>query len=67
MSEAPRRSASSAPLLRTCIICGASKIVRKKVAVERPASRGSIEVTADVCTNCGERYFGLPAMRAMEA
>jgi YgiT-type zinc finger domain-containing protein len=67
MSEAPRRSVLRTPQLRTCIVCGASKIIRKKVTVERPAGRGSVEVTADVCTNCGERYFGLPAMRAMEA
>ncbi len=39
---------------------------RKRVVVERRGGRGAVTVVADVCGACGERYFGLEAMRAMQ-
>lgn len=63
--EVPRRPHPS-PRLRTCIACGARKMVRKKVAIERRNGRGVETVVADVCTVCGERYFDLQAMRTLE-
>lgn len=39
---------------------------RKSVSVSR-RNGGAVVVVADVCGACGERYFDLQAMRAMEA
>jgi len=39
---------------------------RKKVVIERRNGRGSVTVVADVCGECGERYFDLDAMRKIE-
>ena len=54
------------PKLQTCIACGARKMSRKTVLIERRGERGAVKVPAGVCGACGERYFGLDAMRMIE-
>jgi hypothetical protein len=48
-------------------VCGERKMTRKLVTKQRRGGRGPIEVIADVCENCGEKYFDLDAVRAIES
>ncbi|MFN0131587.1 MAG: YgiT-type zinc finger protein [Phycisphaerales bacterium] len=48
-----------------CINCGSRALDRKRVSVRRRSGQ-SIEVVADVCKSCGERYYDLAAMRTLE-
>ena len=57
-SKAPARKPKARPRLDYCIVCGERKMIRKLVAKQRRGGRGPIEVVADVCGNCGEKYFG---------
>lgn len=52
--------------LRTCFMCGARRVERKEVTVRRCSGRTITGVIADVCANCGERYFDMEAMRKIE-
>jgi YgiT-type zinc finger domain-containing protein len=61
-----RRSQTGTGTLRTCISCGSKKVSRRAVNVKLWVGK-TVRVNADVCPVCGERYFDLDAMRALEA
>jgi hypothetical protein len=48
-------------------MCGARKMVRQQIAERIPGRKAPIVVEVDVCENCGERYYDLDAMHALEA
>lgn len=47
-------------------MCGSKRIVRKEVLVADHSPRGS-RVLAEVCLDCGERYYDLPTMNQLFA
>jgi YgiT-type zinc finger domain-containing protein len=53
--------------LRTCIACGLRRVERRVVDVELRSGKIAHDVEADVCANCGERYFDMDAMDKIEA
>lgn len=70
MSLSPRKSPPlkrRAPGLRTCIACGLRRVERCKVDVNLRNEKVVRNVDADVCANCGERYFDAKAMDKIEA
>jgi len=64
-SEAPDRNRKQVRL-RTCFMCGARRVERKEVTVQRRSGRQITGVIADVCGACGEQYFDTEAMRKIE-
>lgn len=54
-----------ATTLRSCVVCGSKQITRKLVKVRR-RGRPDFQVTAEVCANCGERFYDLAALAALE-
>ena len=61
------RSVSEFPLLSICVACGSQRVQRKRVSVRLRDGRSMTGVEADVCDACGERYYGLEAMKKLEA
>lgn len=52
--------------LQTCIMCGSKQVGRRTVTVTRQSGT-RVRVRADVCPDCGERYYDSEAMRRLEA
>lgn len=48
------------------MVCGAQEMGRRRVTVRGRDGRTIGTVVADVCAACGERYYDLGAMRALE-
>jgi len=70
MSSSPpksRRSKTSRGALRTCLACGLRRVERRVVEVKWGNGRVVRGVEADVCANCGKRYFDMDAMDKIEA
>lgn len=61
-----RRSQNGSGTLQTCIMCGSKKVSRRAVNVKLKVG-ATVRVNADVCPNCGERYFDRKAMQRLEA
>ena len=53
-------------MLTSCLTCGSRKVVRR--LVEELPQRGGKPTTVmvEVCLSCGERYYDLAAMQALE-
>ena len=60
-----RRSQNGRGTLQTCIMCGSKKVSRRTVNVKLKVG-ATVRVNADVCPNCGERYFDREAMEKIE-
>jgi hypothetical protein len=65
-SRPKSRRVTESTRLRTCIACGARTIVRKSVAVVLANGKNVPGVEVDVCSNCGEHYYDLEAMRMLQ-
>ena len=53
--------------LRVCIACGLRRVERRVVDVKLRSGKFVRKVEADVCANCGEKYFDMDAMDKIEA
>lgn len=52
--------------MTTCVMCGSKRVKRRSVTVRFRDGRVSFPVRADVCQDCGERYYDLDAMQKLE-
>jgi len=48
-------------------MCGSKRVGRQRVTVRLKNGRTILDVEAEVCAACGERYYDLAAMRQLEA
>jgi len=46
-------------------MCGSRRISRRRVRVPL-RGRAPVEVSAEVCADCGEQYFSLETMRELD-
>ncbi|MBN1344955.1 MAG: YgiT-type zinc finger protein [Phycisphaerae bacterium] len=53
--------------LPRCVSCGSRRVERKEVTVTLRAGRAATGINADVCLDCGERYFDMAAMEKLES
>jgi len=53
--------------LKTCALCGAKRVRRRRVSVRLRTGGTVTGVEADVCEACGERYYDLAAMHKLQA
>jgi YgiT-type zinc finger domain-containing protein len=53
--------------LTVCVVCGSKRVRRQRVSVRLRNGQTITGVEADVCPNCGERYYDLETMHRLEA
>jgi YgiT-type zinc finger domain-containing protein len=52
--------------MKMCAVCGSRRIQRRVVPAEIEGGR-TVDVEADVCPDCGEEYYDLHAMQAIDS